>query len=59
LSVTLTRAGETFQIHVASTVPGREFADALIRVTTDHPLGRIIEIPVRIIDSPVIKGARP
>jgi hypothetical protein len=32
-------------------VPGREFADALVRVTTDHPLGRIIEIPIRFIDS--------
>ena len=51
LSASLTREGETFRIHVTSKVPGREFADALVRVTTDHPLGRIIEIPVRIIHS--------
>lgn len=51
LSTILTREGKVFQIRVTSTVPGREFADALVRVTTDHPLGRIIEIPIRFIDS--------
>ncbi len=52
LSASLTREESAFQIHVTSKAPGRELADALVRVTTDHPLGRIVEIPVRLIDSP-------
>ncbi len=52
LSARLSREGEVWRIHVASEAPGREFADALVRVATDHPQGRFIEIPVRIVESP-------
>lgn len=47
VSVTVTQNDTGARLSVTSEARAEDFADALVRLTTDHPVCRMIEIPIR------------
>ena len=47
VSVTVTQTGASARLSITAKARAENFADALVRLTTDHPVCRMIEIPIR------------
>ena len=52
IRVTLDPAEERPRIHVTSNALAESLHGAMVRITTDHPICRIIEVPIRASAAP-------